>query len=313
MWTLAALLRRSLRRPAAPPAVPFEATVEDPVTGPQPVSGYLSRAAGARRLAVLVHGLGGSRDSAYLRALAFAADAMGFATLRLGLRGAGGRGDDFYHAGLTADLHAALADAQLSGFDEIVLAGLSLGGHVALRYATEDGDPRLRAVAAVSAPLDLAAGAASIDRAIMAPYRRYLLSGLVPHCERAWRAGIIDATPERLRRVRTLREWDTITVAPRFGFADAADYYARASVAPRLAALRCPALLLAAEADPMVPPEAIRPALSAAGHPPGLEVRWVRPGGHLAFPPSLELGSGGDVGFCGQVATWLAKRADAGR
>ena len=185
----------------------------------------------------------------------------------------------------------------------MVVAGLSLGGHVTLRYASEPGDARVRAVAAVSAPLDLAAGADAIDARGLALHRHYLLRGLRPHGARAHRAGLLAAGEERLRRVRTLREWDTLTVAPRFGFAGAPDYYDRASVAPRLAALRCPALLLASGADPMVPPQAIAPAL--AGSSGALEVRWAPRGGHLAFPQSLDLGLGGERGWAGQVLAWL--------
>lgn len=313
LWTVASLAERRLRPPASPPAERFAGVVMDPVTGEQPVTGLLFRPAGARRIAVLIHGLGGSPESAYMSLLASSAHRSGLATLRLSLRGADGSGPDFYHGGLTADLHAALADPALSGFDEIVLAGLSLGGHVALRYATEDGDPRLRAVAAVSSPLDLAAGARAIDRPLMAPYRRYLLRGLRAHGERAIRGGILAVSPQRLRRVRTLREWDTLTVAPRFGFADAADYYARASVGSRVGELRCAALLLSCAADPMIPPEAVHPA-SLAGEPASsLTVHWARRGGHLAFPPDLDLGAGGEPGWAGQISAWLAGHTDADR
>lgn len=305
-WTVAALLGRHLRPPTSPPGERFAGRVVDPVTGVQPVSGFLFRPDGANRLVVLLHGLGGSPQSTYMALLACTAHHMGMATLRLALRGADGAGADFYHAGLTADLHAMLADPALSAYDEIVLAGLSLGGHVALRYATENGDSRLRAVAAISAPLDLAAASAAIDRPLMAPYRHYLLRGLLRHGERAIRAGILAESIERLRRVRTLREWDTLTVAPRFGFAGATDYYTRASVGPRIGELRCPALLLACETDPMVPPDAIRSALSATGHPPALTVHWAR-GGHLAFPPGLDLGTDGKPGWAGQTLAWLAR------
>ena len=135
LWTVGALLGRGLRPATAPPGLPFVATVDDPVTGPQPVSGRLCRPPGARRLVVLVHGLGGSAESSYMSLLASLGHELGHATLRLSLRGADGSGPDLYHGGLTADLHAALADPATSVFDEFVLAGLSLGGHMALRYA----------------------------------------------------------------------------------------------------------------------------------------------------------------------------------
>ncbi len=102
-----------------------------------------------------------------------------------------------------------------------------------------------------------------------------------------------------VRRIRTIREWDDRVVAPRHGFADAADYYARESVAPRLAGLRVPALLLNSEWDPMVPARAVRAAL--VDRPaPRLEVRWIPGGGHVAFPSAMAVDR--------RVVDWLRGR-----
>ena len=102
----------------------------------------------------------------------------------------------------------------------------------------------------------------------------------------------VPCPPAVARRIRTIREWDDRVVAPRWGFADAADYYRRASVAPHLAELSVPALLVAAEDDPMVPPETLRPALdglAGSGGADRLQVRWLRGAGHLGFPRGLRL------------------------
>ncbi|HYH45236.1 MAG TPA: hypothetical protein VEG34_06075, partial [Thermoanaerobaculia bacterium] len=87
--------------------------------------------------------------------------------------------------------------------------------------------------------------------------------------------------------LRTLREWDDRVVAPRHGFAGAADYYQRASVGPRLGELRLPALVLAAQGDPMIPAATLRPILDRPH--PGLAVRWLDRGGHVAFPRRVAL------------------------
>ncbi|HYX26408.1 MAG TPA: hypothetical protein VFC23_19800, partial [Thermoanaerobaculia bacterium] len=83
-------------------------------------------------------------------------------------------------------------------------------------------------------------------------------------------------------------------------------YYARASVAPRLGDLRVPALLLSSEGDPMVPARPVRAVL--AGGAPGLEVRWVAGGGHVAFPRRLDVGLGEGIGVDTQVLGWLRAR-----
>jgi hypothetical protein len=90
---------------------------------------------------------------------------------------------------------------------------------------------------------------------------------------------------------------------PRFGFASPEDYYTRMSVGPHLARLRIPALLVAAEADPMVPPAALRPSL-ATEHA-SLTVRWVPRGGHVGFPAGLDLGFAAAPGLERQLLAWL--------
>jgi predicted alpha/beta-fold hydrolase len=105
--------------------------------------------------------------------------------------------------------------------------------------------------------------------------------------------------------VTLLREWDELTVVPRFGFGSVARYYQQASAATCLPALRVRTLLLQAEFDPMVLAETVRPALRTA--PPLLEVRWLRRAGHVGFPPDLHLGERAPAGLGSQVVSWLAR------
>jgi uncharacterized protein len=306
VWTvLPRLLRR--RYAVGLGEAPWRGSVVDPERGPIPLAGWFSE--GTRRdiAVVLVHGLGGSAESPYLSATAAACQAGGLATLRLGLRGSDGKAGDFYHAGLTADVSAALAAPELACYERVVLVGFSLGGHVALRYATEPHDPRLAAVTAVCAPLELQPAQRSFDRASPAawPYRVYILERLKRLYAEIAMHGAVPTPVEQVRRVRTLRDWDRLTVVPRFGFASPEDYYARASVGPRLRQLSVPAMLVACPSDPMVPPASIAAAAAAAGGT--LDLRWVPRGGHVAFPADLDLGFGDSRGLAGQLASWAAR------
>jgi predicted alpha/beta-fold hydrolase len=304
---------RGLRPEPSPVSEPWSAVVEDPKIGPVRLSGRLRRAAPARvgapaaggGLLVVVHGLGASAEAGYALRAARAAEAAGLACLRLNLRGADRSGEDYYHAGLTEDLRAALASPALAGFERVAVLGFSLGGHLALRYATQEPDPRLRAVAAICAPLDLAAGGRLIDRPGLWAYRRYLFGHLLEIYAAVARRRPVPLPLEAARKIRTFLDWDTRVVAARHGFRDAADYYARMSVGPLLECLAVPALLVSAEDDPMVPPGAVLPVL--AGRDTPLEVRWVRSGGHMAFAPGLDLGFGGARGVEAQVVAWLGR------
>lgn len=306
LWTIAPRLGHALRPSRAPGARPWETVVEDSKIGPVRLTGRLREHPGSDELLVLVHGLGGCTDSHYMIRGAMAAEAAGLSCLRLNLRGADRLGEDYYHAGLTADLHAALASADLERYRRIRVLGYSLGGYVVLRLATEPGDPRLAAVAAVCSPVDLTLSAGEIDAPGLTLYRRYLLRSLMAIYRSVAERAVAARRPaaslpfpvERLGEIRLIREWDDKVVAPRHGFAGAADYYRRASVAPRLPDLRVPALLLNSDCDPMVPARGVRPALENASRL--LRVAWVR-AGHVAFSRRMEAGLGGGEGMDAQV------------
>ncbi|MEO8504864.1 MAG: alpha/beta fold hydrolase [Acidobacteriota bacterium] len=308
-WTLMPPLGRAWRRPAAPPGEAWQASLIDPIVGPVQLTGRFHAPDQARDAVVLVHGLGGCCESPGMRSAAAAAESAELASLRLNLRGADLRGVDYYHAGLVADLEAALASPELARFEHVFLLGFSLGGHVALRLACQSPPPRLAAVAAVCSPLDLHLTQEAIDHGVEAAlYRVYLLHYLKQIYAGVAARRAVPTPVERVRTIRTLREWDDLVVTPRFGFADALDYYERMSVGPVLSRLAVPALLIAAMHDPMVPAATLVPWLKQT--PARLTVRWVEDGGHMGFPPRIDLGlglPGGGTSLESQVLTWLRR------
>lgn len=316
-WTLAPRVAWALQPPRAPDGQAWR--LELPEAAPEgatvTLTGRFHAVPGARRAVVLVHGLGGCTESEYMRDAAAEVSAAGWACLRLNLRGSDRRGVDFYHAGLTTDLHAALASPELEPFEDLWILGFSMGGHVTLRAATEEAlDRRVRRVAAVCSPLRLGPCAAAIDRPVLWPYRRYLLSALVDIYKGVAERRPVPLPVAEVEGITHIRQWDARVVAPRWGFEDPDDYYARASVGPRLGRLQVPALLVVAEEDPLVPAGAVRPALDGAER---LTVRWVSPAGHMGFPrdleldlglkPDLERGAAPVPGLVPQVLAWLSQ------
>jgi predicted alpha/beta-fold hydrolase len=167
----------------------------------------------------------------------------------------------------------------------IVAVGVSLGGNALMRWVEEAGETAsrtLRAVAAVSAPLDLAASGAAIGRGFnRLVYTRMFLASMRPKAlaTLARHPGLFDR--QRLLAARDLHDFDDVFTAPLHGFRDADDYWARASAKPQLARLRLPALLLNARNDPFVPAA----SLPRAGEVGAAVTLWQPAhGGHVGFP-----------------------------
>lgn len=258
---------------------------------------------------LVVHGLGGSFSSNYAIAMAEACAAAGVDCLRICLRGADRRGADVYHAGLITDLEAVFAAPDLDRYESVRLIGYSMGGHVSLRYASSDPDPRLACVATVCAPLDLEAGIQEIDRPRRALYRRNVLRGLKEiYAAVVEQGGPQPAPLSQVKALVKIEDWDEVVVAKRFGFADARDYWRTQSAGPRLGELKVPTLSLVTRHDPMVVFHTLEPFLDANPH---VERIVLERGGHVGFPPDTDLGlrpARGGTNVSSQLLGWMQRQ-----
>jgi uncharacterized protein len=307
-WTIAPVLRHRARPAIAPASRPWSTQVSDPQLGNVTLRGLFRDRPESNTAVIVIHGLGGTTTTHYCLSAARAVDAAGQACLRLALRGADRDGEDFYHAGVSEDIAAAVASPELARFERIYLLAFSLGGHVALRYAlpaAQKRDARVRALAAICSPLDLELGAQHIDSRSAALYRGHVLSGLkVMYLACAARRPMpVDI--ERIQAVRSIREWDRLTVVPRYDFGSPEQYYNQMSVGPLLAELELPVLLVSHPRDPMVPPWTYQRHLEKKL--PALEQRVLSAGGHVGYPPGLDLGEPGLRGVEAQALTWLLR------
>ena len=301
-WTLGPFLRHTLLPPRVPEWKRWETSLEDGVVGTLQLSGRLTRSPGSDTIVVIVHGLGGSATSYYAKKAALAAAHAGLDSLRLNLRGADRDGGDYYHAGLTDDLSAALRSHALEGYDKILLLGYSLGGNMMLRYLANDPDPRVRAAAAVCTPIDLKPSARAIDLPRGRFYRRHVLNGLKEIYENVAARRDVPVPVAEAKRIDTFELWDERIIAPRHGFASAEDYWEKTSACNVLGEIRTPTLFIAAERDPMVLIDTVRPWLQNA-----TSVRRIvtSHGGHVGFPQKVDLGLGSGGTVEDQVIRWM--------
>ena len=237
---------------------------------------------------VLVHGLEGSGDSPYMLDVASLAYRAGMSVVRLNQRNCGGTEHltpTLYHSGMSGDLHAVVSELiENDRLQRIFVAGFSMGGNLALKMVGELGERAPRAllgVCAVSVPLDLG----ETTRRIARPSNRLYQWSFVRNLRRLVRRkkelypDLYDV--RGLDRVRTVREYDDLYVAPHGGFSDAEDYYARSSAIRFVARIRTPTFVIHAQDDPLVPIEPMRRP-EIRGNP------WILTstplhGGHVAF------------------------------
>lgn len=256
---------------------------------------------------VLFHGLEGSSASHYAEAFAAGARARGLRFAIPHFRGCSGVANlrpRAYHSGDHDEVAWMLRCIAERHDGPLVAVGVSLGGSALLRWAEEQGAAaraRVRALAAISAPLDLAAGERAMARGFnRLAYTRTFLRTMKKKAvaQAARHPGLFDVA--RIRRVRDLRGFDDLYTAPLHGFRDADDYYARASAGRRLAQIAVPALVVNARNDPFLPASAL-PAPDQVG--PHVTLWQPAHGGHVGFATGRWPGTVATL--AAQVTGWL--------
>jgi predicted alpha/beta-fold hydrolase len=238
-----------------------------------------------QRMALLIHGLTGDHSSAYLRRMARHLMGLGVRTFRLDMRGTG-KGFPLarrvYHSGRSDDIRAALlAMHSWSPMSPLVVIGVSLGGNLALKTAGEAAEhpvPNLARVAVLAPPIDLTRCAALLCRPANRMYEDNFVRLLVAEARRRDRY-FNEPSPVHFPRRTTMRMFDDLYTAHRSGFADALDYYRRASAGPLIPHIRVPTLIMAARDDPFIAVEPFE-ELRVPSH---IQVRIVPHGGHVGF------------------------------
>lgn len=234
---------------------------------------------------LLLHGLGGHADSAYMLRVAARFLERGWSTFRLSHRGAGaGRGlaQGLYHAGKSDDLGAVLQRvAALHAQSPLVVAGFSLSGNLLLKYLGESWQtpPRnLCGALAVCPPIDLALSSQAMRRG---KNRLYDLR-FVRLLKRAMQERYADFSsfPKyALSKIATVYDFDQHITAPQHGFRSAADYYTQCSAKQFLAQINLPVAIIASDDDPFVP----RATFAHLPANPCLALHLTRSGGHMGF------------------------------
>ncbi|WP_291297033.1 YheT family hydrolase [Elioraea sp.] len=263
-----------------------------------------------RETVVLVHGLTGCEDGVHIRRSAAFWRQRGHGVLRLNLRGSRPSmpcSRKPYNAGAGDDILAALRGLPKEAITPgLVLIGVSLGGTQVFDALAREGDaPSLPIVAAatVCAPVDLAATSARMMAPRNAVYHGWLLRRMKQDAALLARH-LPPALLAAAKAARSVRTFDDGYVAPLSGYAGADDYYARCSLAPKLARIRAALLCLTAADDPWVP--AVTYAAVDWASNPRVTPLVAPGGGHVGFHDSSRDGSWADRTIAAMLAPHLA-------
>jgi uncharacterized protein len=238
-------------------------------------------------IVVVLHGLGGSSASHYVRGMLRAIALRGWRAALMYFRGCSGEPNRLprsYHAGETGDLDTFIAMLrQREPHTPLAAVGYSLGGNVVLKWLGERGAAApLRAAVAVSVPFDLADAADRVHQGFSRVYELRMLRSLQQLMRDKATRLPLPWDGKAIAAIKSLREFDDRITAPLHGFRGAEDYYARASCRPYLSVIVTPSLVIHAADDPFMSPAVV---------PRERE---------LSMAVRLELSSrGGHVGFVG--------------
>ncbi|QJE03296.1 alpha/beta fold hydrolase [Massilia forsythiae] len=256
----------------------------DLVDAPAASSANASPGASDAPCVLLFHGLEGSSDSHYARALMAQVAARGWHGVIPHFRGCSGEANlapRFYHSGDAEELDWIIRRLRPRYRGPLYVAGVSLGGNALLRWLGEQqhGAAIVDAAVAVSAPLDLAAGGAALSTGLNRVYTRMFLETLKPKALAKLEQfpGLFDR--ERLLAARDLYAFDNVVTAPLHGYRDTDDYWHRASARHVLHDIVVPTLVLNARNDPFLPGRHL-PASAA----PAVTLEYPDGGGHVGFP-----------------------------
>lgn len=211
-----------------------------------------------RMTVVLVHGLEGSSHSQYIVGNANKLWQAGCNVVRMNMRNCGWTdaiSATLYHSGLSCDVIAVMEWLLQQGLQQIAFAGYSMGGNLVLKAAGElgsDAPPELKAVVAVSPPMDLAESADALHSWQNRIYEGRFLRALKRRYKRKRLLFPALFPAHAMNLITSIRDFDEHVTGPQCGFKGADEYYARAASATVTDRIAVPTLVLHALDDPFI-------------------------------------------------------------
>lgn len=243
---------------------------------------------GGNKLLIISHGLEGDSNRHYAKGLAKLFNQHGINVLAWNNRTCGGEMNlkpVLYHHGASYDLDTVIRHAlKIGAYDEIFLAGISMGGAQTLKYLGEKGadlPAQITKAAVYSTPCNLASSAATLKLRSNLFYKNRFLGKLKKKMEAkaAQFPELIDL--DLLSSVKDFDTFDTHFTAKLHGYKDAMDFYKSVSADNWMSDIAIPTLIINAWNDPLLGPECYPVKLAESKSEINLEM--PKRGGHTGF------------------------------
>jgi uncharacterized protein len=241
-----------------------------------------------KRLIIITHGLEGDSGRHYVTGMAKKFTSNGWDALGWNCRSCSGEPNRllrFYHHGDANDLRAVVQHAiDQHHYETIVLIGFSMGGSLSLRSVGEFPDEvpaQVKAVIGVSVPCDLHASVLALSEPGNRIYVNRFLMKLGKKIKEKASRFPDQISAQGYEQIKNFIQFDNRYTAPLHGYADAIDFYRRASVKPLLPQIKVPVLLIQALNDPFLSEACM--GYEAASINPNIHLETPKHGGHCGF------------------------------
>lgn len=250
---------------------------------------------------LLLHGLEGSIDSAYIRGMLDTAVTKNWQVVVMHFRSCSGEPNRLlssYNSGVSSDLQLVLNALAKQSLNVDYIVGYSLGGNVLLKWLGEKGRinnstkesvnlnmndySNIKAAVAVSVPMLLDVCAKEIHTGFSRVYEWALLQTLRHKTsEKILKFGS-DKLPQltEVSKLNSFVKFDNQVTAPAHGYKNAEDYYQKASAQQFIKSIKIPTLIVHAKDDPFMN-ESVIPDQQEISESVTLEVN--EKGGHVGF------------------------------
>jgi hypothetical protein len=244
-----------------------------------------------QKAVVLLHGLEGNSESAYIKSIAPLLHNKGYDVFVLNLRGCSGVPNlvqTSYNSGRTEDLQTVINHITINcNYDKIDLIGYSLGGNLVLKYLGENQDNPISKAVAVSVPCDLKASSLQLQKGFFNKvYSKIFVRKLKQKLKtKAKQFPELKITNQQITAIKTVYDFDELYTAPVHGYKNASDYYNQCSSKHFIKNIRTPTLLINALDDSFLTPECF--PFEEAKANPNFTLLTPKHGGHVGFMGGL--------------------------